>query len=103
MNAIRRKDATANPMVYFPQTLLLRSDAGGRLPPVKVDMLTSCAMNAGGYLREADSTDESDLDETMKDRTAKVHNLVLGSLAQACSGIASSSSRVAKRPLQGLV
>lgn len=86
-----KKGYYSHAIVYSPQTLLIRSDAGEWLPPVEADMLTSCAVNAGvvrRYLREAESTDESNLDEAMKERMARVlylferhgvRNLVLGS------------------------
>ncbi|KAF9525018.1 hypothetical protein CPB83DRAFT_860417 [Crepidotus variabilis] len=78
-------------MIYSPSVLLIRADHGDWLPPVEVDLLTSCAVNAGvvrRYLREANSEDESNLDAAMKERMARVlylfekqgvKNLVLGS------------------------
>ncbi|CAA7260383.1 unnamed protein product [Cyclocybe aegerita] len=79
-------------MIYSPHVLLIRTDSGDWHSPVPVEMATSCAVNAGvvrRYLRQRQREgDESELDEAMKERMARVlylferhgvRNLVLGS------------------------
>jgi len=78
-------------MLYIPRVLFFRSDKGDWLPPIEVDIVSSAAINAGvvrRYLRENNSTDESNLNAAMKERMARilylferrgVRNLVLGS------------------------
>ena len=86
-----KKGYYSHAMIYSPHVLLMRSDKGDWLAPVEVEMVTSCAVNAGvvrRYLRLKWSEDESDLDAAMKERMARVlylfekqgvRNLVLGS------------------------
>jgi len=86
-----KKGYYSHAMIYSPHVLLIRADNGDWLSPVEVDMVTSCAVNAGvvrRYLREKQSEDESDLEAAMKERMARVlylfekqgvRNLVLGS------------------------
>jgi len=78
-------------MIYSPRVLFIRSDDGSWHEPIEVDIVTSCAVNAGvvrRYLRQSQSNDENDLDAAMKERMARilylfeqqgVRNLVLGS------------------------
>lgn len=78
-------------MIYSPRVLFIRSDDGTWHEPIEVDIVTSCAVNAGvvrRYLRQSQSNDESDLDAAMKQRMGRilylfeqqgVRNLVLGS------------------------
>ena len=86
-----KKGYYSHAMIYSPHVLLMRSDKGDWLAPVEVEMVTSCAVNAGvvrRYLHLKWSEDESDLDAAMKERMARVlylfekqgvRNLVLGS------------------------
>jgi len=86
-----KKGYYSHAMIYSPRVLLMRSDNGDWLSPVEVEVVTSCAVNAGvvrRYLRKRGSEDESDLDAAMKERMARilylfekqgVRNLVLGS------------------------
>ena len=78
-------------MIYSPRVHFIRSDDGSWHEPIEVDVVTSCAVNAGvvrRYLRQAHRSDEGDLDKAMKERMARVlylfekqgvRNLVLGS------------------------
>ena len=83
-------------MIFSPRVLLMRTDNGEWHEPFEVDIVTSCAVNAGvvrRYLRARqsrtdDDNDESSLDVAMKERMARVlclfekqgvRNIVLGS------------------------
>jgi len=78
-------------MIYSPRVLFFRDDTGGWKEPIQVDILVSAAVNAGvarRKLAEIGSTDESEIESTMKERMARVlylfekkgvKNLVLGS------------------------
>ncbi len=78
-------------MIFSPRVLLMRTDNGEWHEPFEVDIVTSCAVNAGvvrRYLRQSGSDDESSLDAAMKERMARilrlfekqgVRNIVLGS------------------------
>jgi uncharacterized protein (TIGR02452 family) len=85
-------------MVYSPRVLLIRSDDGAWHEPIEVDVLTSCAVNAGvvrRYLRQARTSDEEGIDKAMKERMARVlylfekqgvRNVVLGSFGTGVFG-----------------
>jgi uncharacterized protein (TIGR02452 family) len=82
-------------MIFSPRVLLMRTDSGEWHEPFEVDIVTSCAVNAGvvrRYFRVRQSRinddDESSLDVAMKERMARilclfekqgVRNIVLGS------------------------
>ncbi|KJA28713.1 hypothetical protein HYPSUDRAFT_33047 [Hypholoma sublateritium FD-334 SS-4] len=86
-----KKGYYSHAMIYSPDVVFFRADNGDWLSPMGADIVTSAACNAGvirRYLREDDSTDESDLDAAMKERMGRilylferhgVRNLVLGS------------------------
>jgi uncharacterized protein (TIGR02452 family) len=77
-------------MVYSPDVILFRDDTGGWMKPLKVDVLTSPAVNAGVVRRNnADNTSvEDDIEKIMRDRMGRIlflfeskgiANIVLGS------------------------
>jgi uncharacterized protein (TIGR02452 family) len=78
-------------MIYSPRVLLICSDDGSWHEPIEVEVVTSCAVNAGvvrRYLRQAHKSDEAELDKAMGERMARVlclfekqgvRNVVLGS------------------------
>lgn len=86
-----REGYYSHAMIFSPRVLLMRTDNGEWHEPFEVDIVTSCAVNAGvvrRYLRQHRSEDESDLDAAMKERMARVlhlferqgvRNIVLGS------------------------
>ena len=78
-------------MIYSPRVSFIRSDDGSWHEPIDVDVVTSCAVNAGvvrRYLRQAQTSDEEGIDKAMEERMGRVlylfekqgvRNLVLGS------------------------
>jgi len=78
-------------MIYSPRVSFIRSDDGLWHEPLQVEVVTSCAVNAGvvrRYLRQALTSDEEELDNAMEERMGRVlylfekqgvRNLVLGS------------------------
>ena len=75
-------------IIWSPHVQLVRNDAGDWLQPVEIEMVTSCAVNAGVARRKIHDGDESKIEATMKERMARilhvfekqgVENLVLGS------------------------
>jgi uncharacterized protein (TIGR02452 family) len=78
-------------MIFSPRVVFFRDDAGDFQEPIEVDIVTSCAVNAGVVrreLRKIGSDDESRLEAAMKERMARilflfetqgVTDLVLGS------------------------
>ena len=68
-------------MIYSPGVLLFRDDRGSWLdPPVKVDVLTSPAVNAGVVLRSTKRNDgkwerEQEIENVMRERMARILHL----------------------------
>ncbi|KZT03911.1 uncharacterized protein LAESUDRAFT_744415 [Laetiporus sulphureus 93-53] len=80
-------------MLYSPGVIVFRDDAGGWVEPYRMDVLTSCAVNAGVVRRESQGDDDGSVTETkiariMRERMARIlflferqgiKNVVLGS------------------------
>lgn len=58
-------------MIYSPGVIILRDDQGGWTDPLKVDVLTSPAVNAG-VVRRHPRAKESDIADVMKERMGRL-------------------------------
>ena len=79
-------------LIYTPDVVVLRNDAGDWVPPYDVDVVTSAAVNAGAIRRQngkrvAREETEKQIESTMRERMARIlftfeqqgsNNIVLG-------------------------